>query len=199
MVSTFISTLECSMFIILIHVKVLFVSPAHLQPEDELKNEFASLKTDVHELKESIEFLKEELRRSGNEKRRSVVLLHEKVSPFDDESLLRRCKSIEDVLKYFPELELAEEESKIICRVCIPEKEMPATSGNALPSGMFLINESMDGDCDILSRAFQNLKISISRHLKPDSHQQAISQDEALNIKSEKEAKRNNTIALHSY
>eukprot|EP00112_Aurelia_sp_Birch-Aquarium-sp1_P001083 Seg11109.2 transcript_id=Seg11109.2/GoldUCD/mRNA.D3Y31 product="hypothetical protein" protein_id=Seg11109.2/GoldUCD/D3Y31 len=168
------------------------VSPGPLQQEKELKNEVASLKADVHEMKESIE-----LRRSRNEKRRSVVLPHETVAPFDDESLLRRCRSIEGVLKYFPELELVEEELKIVCRFCIPEKELPATSGNALPSGLFLINESMDGDSDILSSAFRNLKISISCHLKRDSHQQAISQDEALNIKAEKEAKRNNTIALH--
>ena len=70
-------------------------------------------------------------------------------------------------------------------------------TGSALPAGMFLVRESMDTrDTDIKSRASRNLKISISRHLKRDTHQNAILQDERMNIKMKNESKRNNSIAL---
>ena len=51
-------------------------------------------------------------------------------------------------------------------------------------------------DTDIMSRAFRNLKISISRHLKRDEHKDAISQNENTTIKMKNESNRNNTIAL---
>ncbi|CAB3977466.1 Hypothetical predicted protein [Paramuricea clavata] len=46
--------------------------------------------------------------------------------------------------------------------------------------------------------AFRNLKISIhvSRHLKRDTHQSAISEDESMTIKMKNESNRNNAIAL---
>ena len=107
-------------------------------------------------------------------------------------------KNIEDILTYFPELELARDDLTIICRVCIPKNEMTSASitGIVLPAGVFLVRESTDKDTNIMSRAFRNLKISVSRHLKRDRHQAAISQDEAQNIKIEKESSRNNAIAL---
>ena len=173
------------------------VSHDLLDSEKELKTEVASLRTDVSELKESVEVLKQELQKSRNEKSRSLLL--PQLKHVDDETLLRKCKSVEDIMKYFPELEMAEDGCKLVCRVCIPEKEMPTASGNALPpGGIFLLSESIDdGDSEILSRAFRNLKVSISRHLKRDFHQQAISNDEAKNAKAEKEAHRNQKIALH--
>ena len=51
-------------------------------------------------------------------------------------------------------------------------------------------------DTDIMSRAFRNLKISISRHLKRDAHQSALSQDQSMTIKMKNESNRNNAIAL---
>ena len=70
------------------------VLPVRSDSEDELKNEIAILKADVAELKESIEFVKEGLRMSGNEGRTSVVLPKETFTPADDESILRRCKTV---------------------------------------------------------------------------------------------------------
>ncbi len=173
------------------------VSHDLLDSEKELKTEVASLRTDVSELKESVEVLKQELQKSRNEKSRSLLL--PQLEHVDDETLLRKCKSVEDIMKYFQDLEMVEDGCKLVCRVCIPEKEMPTASGNALPpGGIFLLSESIDdGDSEILSRAFRNLKVSISRHLKRDFHQQAISNDEAKNAKAEKEAHRNQKIALH--
>ena len=117
---------------------------------------------------------------------------------FDDESILLRCKDIHDILAYFPEMELIREDLTIICRVCIPKNTtLSCPTGSALPAGMFSVRESMDKrDTDIMSRAFRNLKISISRHLKRDAHKDAISQNENTTIKMKNESNRNNAIAL---
>ena len=85
--------------------------------------------------------------------------------------------------------------------MCIPKNEISTSiTGSVLPAGMFSIMESTDNlekDPTIMSRAFRNLKISISSHLKHDAHRDAVSQDETENIKIQKESARNNAIALN--
>lgn len=118
---------------------------------------------------------------------------------YDDESILLKCKDIPDILANFAEMELIREDLTIICRVCIPKNttKLFCPTGSALPAGMFSVRESMDKrDTDIMSRAFRNLKISISRHLKRDAHKDAISQSENTTIKMKNESNRNNAIAL---
>ena len=171
--------------------------PAFLEEEEDHRSEISSLKSGVCMLKESVEFLKEELNRSKSEKRSSVTLPQETLNVFDDETLLRKCKSVQDPLRYFPELELVNADSTLVCRVCIPDKVVAIHSGNALPSGMFLVPAETEGVNEIMSRALRNLKVSIFRHLKRDSHQQAIQHDKNLNENYEKEACRSNKIAMH--
>ena len=100
-------------------------------------------------------------------------------------------------MKYFPELELVNEDPILVCKVCLPEYENPSNSGSSLPAGMFFIPAKTEEDEEIMSRAFRNFKISIAHHLKRDNHQEAISNDRSLHEWHEKEVWRNNKIAMH--
>ncbi len=178
-----------------------------------LESEIGYLRTDLSHLESAVEYMKAEITdlqksklansaettepRSSNRQPGDATTLAS--DQYDVDFVLLKCNDIDDILTYFPEMELVREDLTIICRVCIPKNKMRLVcpTGSALPAGMFLVRESMDTrDTDIKSRASRNLKISISRHLKRDTHQNAILQDERMNIKMKNESKRNSSIAL---
>ena len=162
----------------------VYESKAQDRPESTktsmLESEVCSLRTDFSHLTSTVENMKAEIVELQKSKLSSSMKLtkprdsnvqHENArastcGQYDDESILLRCKDIHDILAYFPEMELIREDLTIICRVCIPKNTttLSCPTGSALPAEMFSVRESMDKrDTDISSRAFRNLKISISR------------------------------------
>ena len=198
-----------------ITVNDVFKSIAENQPQsiktNILESEVVNLRTDLSRLKSAVEYMRAEitelkkskLPNETTESRGSNVQLRDTSASvcdqFDDDSVLTKCKDIDDILTYFPEMELIREDLTIICRLCLPKDNtrLVCPTGSALPAGMFSVRESIDKqDTDIMSREFRNLKISISRHLKRDVHQNAPSQGESMTIKMKNESNRNNAIAL---
>ena len=162
----------------------IYESKAQDRPESTkasmLESEVCSLRTDFSHVTRTVENMKAEIVELQKSKLSSSVELtesrdsnvqHENATAstcdqYDDESILLRCKDIHDILAYCPEMELIREDLTIIFRVCIPKNTttLSCPTGSALPAGMFSVRESMDKrDTDIMSRAFRNLKISISR------------------------------------
>ena len=163
----------------------VYESKAQDRPESTktsmLESKVCSLRTDFSHLTSTVENMKAEIVELQKSKLSSSVELteqrdsnvqHENATAstcdqYDDESILLRCKDIHDILAYFPEMELIREDLTIICRVCTPKNTttLSCPTGSALAAGMFSVRESMDErDTDIMSRAFRNLKISISRY-----------------------------------
>ena len=146
-----------------IAVEDVYESTAEDRPEstktDILESEAGNLRTDLSHLTSAVEYMKAEIIELQKSKLPNSVEVTEphgsNVQPreatasacdqYDDDSVLLKCKDIDDMLTYFPEMELIKEDLTIIWGVCIPKNKMRLVcpTGSALPAGMFSVRKSM--------------------------------------------------------